>query len=580
MEKKTLLAIALSVMVMLFYARFMNTNYPQSAGEAGGTSMDSRFRGNDTGMRGNDTGMRGNDTGANPLTPTLSPEGRGGLEPEGEPYHNRIITVSSENDNIVENKEVIENEVYKATFTDIGGSLKDISLLEFFGERTGEPIVLAKAEDFSEGMLGVSLGGSLAADPITARFEKAGPFRNAKGEQSLVYTYADPSGIKIEKTYTIPNFNYHIELGVKVTNNSASSYQIKPVINGAARIDRSTRMDDRFLEASCLIDEKPQKINRGRLHKLGTQSVTGEVASALLRNRYYSLLLFSDEMASTGIARSLPGKKISMALAYSPKTLLPGQSATYKYTLYAGPTDLSTIADYKQGLDRAINIGVFGGIGRLFFAALKFFHSKVHNYGVAILLLGLLVSIVLYPFTLRMHRSMKHMQEIQPKVDQLRKELKDNPQRLNKEIMELYRKNKVNPFGGCWPMLFQMPILFSLYPMLLRSIELKNASFLWIKDLSEPDKAFHLPFVIPKLGAHLNILPLLTVVVMFLQQKLTMPKSKASADDQIKQQQKFMALFMPIMIGVIFYNMPSGFVLYWFTYMSISVFHQMRIRKA
>jgi YidC/Oxa1 family membrane protein insertase len=171
---------------------------------------------------------------------------------------------------------------------------------------------------------------------------------------------------------------------------------------------------------------------------------------------------------------------------------------------------------------------------------------------------------------------MKQMQLVQPKVDRLRKEYKDNPQKLNKEMLELYKKHKVNPFGGCLPMLLQMPIFIALYQALMRAIELKNAKFLWIKDLSGPDRAF----LLPRTGIPVNILPILMAITMFFQQKLSTP-SHASQDkeDTLYQQQKTMAIMMPVLFGVIFYNMPSALVLYWFTNTLIMFFQQARIMR-
>ena len=151
-------------------------------------------------------------------------------------------------------------------------------------------------------------------------------------------------------------------------------------------------------------------------------------------------------------------------------------------------------------------------------------------------------------------RSMKEMQALQPKIEALRVTYKDNPQKLNKEIMELYREHKVNPLGGCLPLLLQMPIFFALYQVLMRSVALRGANFMWIKDLSEPDRLFMLPFSLPILGNELNILPILMTIGMFVQQKFTMAKASGEA----AQQQKIMLIIMPLMFGVIFYRMPQG----------------------
>ena len=155
---------------------------------------------------------------------------------------------------------------------------------------------------------------------------------------------------------------------------------------------------------------------------------------------------------------------------------------------------------------------------------------------------------------------MKAMQAIQPETEQIRKAYSDNPQKMNKEIMGLYKKNKINPVGGCLPMLLQLPIFMSLYQVLLRSVALRGAHFLWIKDLAGPDAAFTLPQKLPIIGSHINILPILMAIAMWAQQKISQGGGK-----EVSEQQKMMATIMPVMFGFIFYNMPSGLVLYWFT---------------
>ena len=206
---------------------------------------------------------------------------------------------------------------------------------------------------------------------------------------------------------------------------------------------------------------------------------------------------------------------------------------------------------------------------------LKFLFSLLHNWGLAIIVLTFIVSILLYPLTWKSFKSMKEIQLIQPKIEKLRLEHKDNTQKFNKEVMQLYRKHKVNPFGGCLPILLQMPIFIALYQVFMRSIELRGAKFLWINDLSLPDRA-SLPFSLPLIGNRINILPLLMVGFMFLQQK-TMAKQAVPGKEE---QQRAMAMLMPLLFGFMFYNLPSGLVLYWLTQTLLMTFYQWRIGRS
>jgi YidC/Oxa1 family membrane protein insertase len=170
---------------------------------------------------------------------------------------------------------------------------------------------------------------------------------------------------------------------------------------------------------------------------------------------------------------------------------------------------------------------------------------------------------------------MKQMQELQPKIEVLRKTYKDNPQRLNKEIMELYRRHKINPLGGCLPVLLQIPVFFALYQVLIRSVALKGAKFFWIQDLSLPDKIISLPGTYPLIGNSINILPILMSISMFFQQKLSSATQMSSSSEQ----QKMMLILFPIIFVFIFYNMPAGLVLYWLVNNILMLVQQVRMNR-
>jgi len=194
-------------------------------------------------------------------------------------------------------------------------------------------------------------------------------------------------------------------------------------------------------------------------------------------------------------------------------------------------------------------------------ATLNVFHSVVRNYGIAIILLTLLIRILFWPLTHKSTESMRRMQEIQPEIKALQAKYgKSNPQKLQQETMKLYKEKKVNPMGGCLPMFVQIPVFIALFTVLRNAIELRYSGFLWIADLSTAENllAGKIPFV----GA-LNILPIVMSVSMIWQQKLSSPGTAATPEQQ--QQQKMMMFMMPIMMLFFFYSMPSGLVLYWTT---------------
>ena len=191
------------------------------------------------------------------------------------------------------------------------------------------------------------------------------------------------------------------------------------------------------------------------------------------------------------------------------------------------------------------------------------------NYGVALIILTIIVRALLHPLTRKSQVGMAKMQKLQPMVEELQKKHADDKQKLTQEQMALWRKYGVSPMGGCLPMLFQMPVLFALFGALRAAIELRHAGFLWVDDLSQPDTLFRLPVYLPIVGNEFNLLPLLMAAVMVLTQRSTMK----AATEQARQQQKMMK-FMPIIFAVFLYHMPSGLCLYILTSTSVGMFER------
>lgn len=564
MEKRTLLAIVLAILVMASYSFLMTTYYPPKEG----------------------AGVEEYDT-AEKSGPKRGIEAPSATEPYFEktaiePYHNRITTVSQFGPASEVKEDKIETEFLEALLTNQGGSVKEIRLKQYFQSENGEPILLAKALTPRESAF--SLEGfdeRVALENVI--FEKirqeAQLFKEAK---TLTYEFKFQDEFKVTKRYTFPNNRYCIELELKIENLTPYPKQAEYKIIGASRIDRSSPMDARFVEVGFSVDGKTERSSTRSVARTGKE-LPGQISWAALRNKYFSLILKPFNPTSRGLVRPLGEGMLSIGAEVAPFTIPPNSTLTHNFLLYAGPNDFERLAAYDLGLEDSLSFGFFGGISKLLLATLRFFFRVTHNYGVAIILLTLTVFVMFYPLTLKSLKSMKQMQEIQPKVDKLRQELKNSPQKLNKEIMELYRKHKVNPMGGCLPMLLQMPIFISLYQTLVRSIELKGANFLWIKDLSSPDRLFQLPFTLPLLGKFVNILPLLMMAAMFFQQRLSTPRSKvvegSGGSNHLQQQQKMMGTIMPLMFGLIFYKLPSGLVLYWLTNTVLMIGNQYRISR-
>jgi len=234
-------------------------------------------------------------------------------------------------------------------------------------------------------------------------------------------------------------------------------------------------------------------------------------------------------------------------------------SSNVSLSIYLGPIDYFILKDLGYGLASVYSFGfaLFSPFARAILYLFHFFQGFIGNYGVIIIILALLMKIVFWPFTIKSLKSMRKMQELKPKMDALRKLYKDDPQRLQKEMMELYKQYKVNPFSGCLILILQLPIFWALYQILQNTIELRGAPFiLWIKDLSVRDPYYVLPILMGGTS---------------LLQALMQP-----AQDQ---QSRLFGLFMPIFLTVIFLKFPSGIVLYWLTYSALSVLEQLWLRR-
>jgi len=276
------------------------------------------------------------------------------------------------------------------------------------------------------------------------------------------------------------------------------------------------------------------------------------------RDRYFCVVFFQNDSPVTLIRKD---KKVNTYVSIDkPETV---------WNFYAGPQLRRELA--KQKLGNIINYGFFNFIGVLILKVLYGLKYVTHSWGLSLILLSVIIYIILFPFTMKSTQAMKKMQQIQPLIQELQKKYKDNPQKLQKEQMLLFKKYKINPVGGCLPMFFQFPVFIALYQVLFRFIELKGAQFLWIKDLSLPDHAFKLPFSLPYIGNYFNILPLFIIIVSYLQQKITTSEGNS-------QQQSTAMIFM-LVIGVIFYHFPSCLVMYWFIQNILTVLYQYKIHK-
>ncbi|MFH1777718.1 MAG: membrane protein insertase YidC [Candidatus Omnitrophota bacterium] len=458
---------------------------------------------------------------------------------------------------------VFENENYVIVCTNIGGAIKEINLKKY-----PDPATNTATQLFSIGkQSGVFSLYNFCKDNELAN----APYKINKFSDRMEMEYMYKDQFKITKRI-IPDKEAHLihfEIDFKNLTNQNQNISYK-LITGTG-MQRETGISARYYDVDTLLQDKKRFLIRGvKDENLLTRQ--GKIKWSALKNRYFSLIV-SPQIDTTGIFVIGTNNELTFGIELDNFNIIPYASATHKYALYAGPNDYNMLKNI--GLESVIAHGALSGISKILMTLLVFFHSLFKNWGVAIIVLSVMINLFLFPITSKSMRSMKDMQMLQPKVEALRQQYKDNPQKMNREVMEIYKKHKVNPVGGCLPLFLQLPVFFALYQVLLRTVALRGAHFLWIKDLSGPDAAFKLSPQLPFLGDSINILPIIMAALTFIQQK-TSTQNTAGTEEQ-RQQQKMMSMMMPILFGVLFYNFPSGLVLYWLTNTLFTTFIQKKL---
>jgi len=302
----------------------------------------------------------------------------------------------------------------------------------------------------------------------------------------------------------------------------------------------------------------------------GPKTLQGEIEWVGYEGNYFLCGIVPIDGAGNTFSMQGTEALTRMQLSGNLDTLQPGGEKEYKYHIYYGPKKLSMLNDIGFNLSESVNFGWFDVIAKPTLWVLNKFYSVFHNYGIAIILVTVLFKIVFWPITQKGMKSMKNMQKLQPKMAKIKEKYKGDPTKINQEVMAMYKTYKVNPLGGCLPMVLQIPVFFALYKVLLQSIELRHAPFmLWITDLAAPDRLW-IGIDLPYVGG-LPVLTLLMGASMFLQQKM----SPSTADPT---QAKIM-MFLPVVFTFMFLNFASGLVLYWFVNNLLSILQQVIINR-
>jgi YidC/Oxa1 family membrane protein insertase len=436
----------------------------------------------------------------------------------------------------------VENSLFSAVLSSRGGTIKSWEIKKYKDKAGKDMVLLGKGAPVPALAIGSDTNFTLA----NADFSVAGGDLMLDGGTkpgSVVFEYAQ-GGVSVKRTYTFYPDSYKVGLTDEVSGlpgywiTLGSDFGMYEKEEG-----RYAFVGPALLKGSDLEELKEKKLKE-------PQTFTGDLKWIAQEDKYFCAAIVP---AGSPVASA-------RAWTYKDKPLIAfqGKPGVNKFYLYAGPKEHDMLEKFDFGLEYIIDFGFFSIIARPLFWILKFFHRFLGNYGWSIILLTIVVRIPFIPLVNKGQSSMRKLQAIQPKMNEVREKYKKDPQKMQQEMMELYKKHKVNPVGGCLPMIIQIPVFFALYKVLLVAIELRGAPFiLWITDLSAKDPYY--------------ILPVVMGLTMLIQQKMT-----PSGMDP--KQQKMMML-MPIVFTFMFLNFASGLVLYWLVNNLLSIIQQFYINK-
>ncbi|GAB4262676.1 MAG: membrane protein insertase YidC [Deferrisomatales bacterium] len=529
--KRTILAVALSMAVLLVFQHYLapKPRVPAQGSEVSGVSREA------------------------PGTPAEAGP------PEGAPGAAQPPLAAPTPTAVPVTRDTIENDHVVVEISSRGAAVVG-ALVKTYTDRAGpdgSPVRLLDAPS------GIDRVGEVRLTSIpeapAALFE-----RIEHGPDRAVYAWTSPTGIRIEKHYRLSPGRYDATLTVRIVNGAGQPFRDRAALvmveDFSGKQDRFSRYN--FSGPVYFADGKYEEV---KLKKLAEGVQVSSVEWAALLHHYFLVAAVPEGQTGAAFdARAFGGQeKAAMVSLVSPVfDLAPGQDVQLTYRVYLGPKLESALAQVGSDLDKLVNYGFFHVIAKPLLAFLNAIYRVTGNYGIAIIVLTTLIKAIFWPLSAKSFKSMQRMKEIQPKLQKLRERYGNDRERLNMEVMQLYKTHKVNPLGGCLPMIVQIPFFFALYRILLGSIELRQAPFmLWITDLSAKDPYY--------------VTPLLMGATMFLQQRLT----PASAGNEA--QMKMMMYGMPIVFTVLFLNFPAGLVLYWLVNNVLSVAQQaMTLKRA
>jgi len=455
----------------------------------------------------------------------------------------------------------VETDVFRAEFSTLGGALKKLTLKQYKDQvgSAGKEIILINENNQNLFTLSSEYPG-FASAPI--QYSVSSPNLSLTGaeKKSIDFSLLTPAGVHLIKRYTFNGTGYGIALDNIIQNRSASAqdgslltllrnHSVKP----KEEAGRFEVFGPATLSESGVAFDSLADLAKAEKTYSKTVKWTG------FGDKYFLDAVLSKDNSISSVAIKDTNGVLEQRISSAKISLNPGTESTVSYNLYLGPKDLGLLKAQGEGLEGAIDLGWFAIIAKPLLHSIKLFYGYLHNYGLAIILITVILKIFFFPLTHKSYKSMKEMQKLQPKMQELKEKFKDDRDGLNRSVMELYKTHKVNPLGGCLPMVVQIPVFFGLYKALMFSVELRHAPFyFWIQDLSAKDPYY--------------ITPIIMGATMFIQQKMT--------PTNMDPVQAKMMLALPVVFTAMFLNFPSGLVLYWLVNNILTIAQQMYINKS
>ena len=435
----------------------------------------------------------------------------------------------------------IDRPLWAATFTNAGGGLKSWGLKTYTyakgqTDAAGGAIGGAPLEIVRPGSAAPPLSFTFVDPATQAAF--AAPMAVTKTADGFTLTGGDSHGLRLTRTYSFSADKYLTEMLISIENNGDVPRSVSWEMAFGPGLDRHLPEKEKTDEGIKVF--AAGGLDSVKVKKVGERKDLGLVSWAAIGNRYFLAALMPMEGSLSAFARRTTTTGEEIGLRSEVASLGPRQAVTYRIAAYLGPKDRALLAAVGKDLERGVDYGWFWWLALPFLGILQFCFSFLRSWGLAIVALTMLVKAALFPISFKMFRSMKKMQELQPKMAALKSKFKGDNQGLQQATMAIYKEHKVNPMAGCLPMVVQIPVFFALYKVLYNAIELRGAGFLYIPDLSLKDPYY--------------ITPILMGVTMLIQQRMT-----PSVGDPMQAK---MMMFMPVIMTAMFINFSSGLVLY------------------